>query len=59
MQTVQLVPSLLSLTEYRFGVQVLVESHVKCINFPVVLAHFDWYFLEVPPGFGGILWLHN
>ena len=25
----------------RFGVQVLEESHVTCINFPVVLAQFD------------------
>ena len=26
---------------YRFGAQVLAESHVTCIDFPVVLAHFD------------------
>ena len=32
---------------YRFGAQVLAESHVTCIDFPVVLAHFDWCFHPV------------
>ena len=29
---------------------VLAESHVTCINFPVVLEQFDWYFLEASSG---------